>query len=118
MGHGLNQVYAVTMASAAGSATVTLGQAFAKVYVEIASLASATGLDVYAARVAGGTYYQVTKEVPNTTTVQAWSFTVAASAMNNGRIVPIPAGFKYYKFIAADSAPTAAYAFNVICSDS
>lgn len=118
MGHGLYQVYSMTMGALAGSATVTLGRAFAKVYVEVASLVSVTGLDVYVARASGGTYYQLSKEVPNTTTVQSWSFTVASSAMANGRTVAIPAGFQFYKFIAADSAPTAAYAFNVICSDS
>lgn len=117
MGHGVFRTYSFTMAATAGSASVNLGRSFDKVYLQVPTMASATGLDIYASPDGSQTYYQLGKEVPNTTTVQSWSFTVAASAAANGRLVPIPAGLQFYKIISSDSAPTAALGFQVLCAD-
>lgn len=111
---GCGTYYAMTMAATAGSASVNLQRAFDKVYLMIPSMVSSSALDLYGS-VDGTNYYQVKKEPANTTTVQAWTFIVAATAGANGGIVPLPAGFKYYKIVATDSNPTAALGFNVIC---
>jgi hypothetical protein len=118
MGHGLFKAYSFTMGAAAGSASIDVSRAFSKVYLQVPTFASTTALDVYASPDGIQTYYQLSKEVPNTTTVQAWSFTIAASAMAGGRLVPLPAGVRFYKIIAADSAPAGALGFQMLCSDS
>lgn len=110
------KVIPATMAAATGSFSVNVGMGFSKTYLQMPSMASSTAFDLYAS--ADGTnYYQVRKENPNTTTVQAWSFIVAASANANGGIVPLPAGLQYYKFLATDSNPAGALGFNIICGD-
>lgn len=116
MGHGAYRAYSFTMAATAGSASVNLGRSFSRVYLQIPTMASSAGLDIYASPDGSQTYYQLGKEVANTTTVQSWSFTVAASAAGSGRLVPIPAGLQYYK-IVADSIPTTALGFQVLCGD-
>lgn len=103
----------VTMASATGSFTVDMGMAFSKVYIVLPTMASSTAIDLLAST-DGTSYYQVRKEAGNTTTVQAWTFIVAATGAANGGIVPLAAGFRFYKFICTDSAPTAATVFNII----
>lgn len=117
MGHGLFKAYSFTMGAGSTTASVDLGRAFSKVYLQIPTFASTTALDIYASPDGTQTYYQVGKEIPNTTTVQSWSFTVAASAGANGRLVPIPPGFQRYRVVAADSAPSAAHGFQVLCGD-
>lgn len=116
MGHGLYKVYVATMAAAGTAATFDLGRSYRKVYLQVPTMTSSANLDIYAAAASGDTYYQVGKEVPNTTTVQSWSFTVNASAAANGRTVPMPDGLQYFK-VVADSAPAAATAFKVLCAD-
>jgi len=114
---GFGTYYAFTMGATSSSASVNLQRAFYDpIYLQIPTMASASALDVYGS-IDGTNYYQLRKPVPNTTTVQSWTFTVAASAGANGGIVPIPGGLKYYKIIATDSAPTAALGFNIICGN-
>lgn len=110
-----NAVVHATMASADSQVIADLGGYWDKVHLEIPTMASVSALDVYVATDSTQTYYQLGKEVPNTTTVQAWSFTIAASAAANGRTVPFPSGFRYVKLKAADSAPSAAVGFKFIC---
>lgn len=117
MGHGLFKSYSFTMGAAIGSATVNLGRGYPKVYLQVPTFASTTGIDIYASPDGTQTYYQIRKEVPVTTTVQSWSFSVAASAMANGGLSPIPPGFQYYKIVATDSAPSGALSFQVYCGD-
>lgn len=113
---GFGTYYPMTMGATSSSASVNLQRAFERVYLMIPTMPSSTALDVYGS-VDGSSYYQIRKEPANTTTVQAWTFIVAATAGANGGIVPIPAGFKYYKVVATDSAPTSAIGFNVICGN-
>lgn len=116
MGHGAYKAYSFTMAATQGSAAVNLGRSFTRAYLQIPTMASAANLDIYASPDGAQTYYQLGKDVPNTTTVQSWSFTVAASAAAGGRLVPIPTGLQYYK-IVADSIPTTALGFQILCGD-
>lgn len=117
MGFGPSRVYTATMAAAGTTATFqNMGRAFDKIYLQVPTMVSAANLDIYVSADNGTTFYQLSKEVPNTTTVQCWSFTVNATAAANGRMVPIPGGMDAYK-IVADSAPAAATTFKVICGD-
>jgi hypothetical protein len=116
MGHGQFTVYTATMAAAGTTAVFDCGRSFRRVYLQVPTMTSVANLDIYAANVTGGSYYQVGKDVPNTTTIQSWSFTVAASAAANGRMVPIPDGLQVYK-VVADSAPAGAQAFKLLCAD-
>ncbi len=117
MGHGAISVFTKSMVSANSLVTFDLQRAWTKVYVQVPTFASTTALDLYLAATSSSTFYQLGKDIPNTTTVQAWSFTIAASTTANGRMVPIPGGFQYFRIFTADSAPTAAVDFKVICSD-
>ncbi len=108
-----NALIPATMAAAVGSVTVDLGGNWERVFLSIPSMVSASALDVYVAVTTDQTYYQLRKEIPNTTTVQCWSFVVSAIA--NGAVVPLPAGFRYMKLIATDSAPAAAIGFKIMC---
>lgn len=116
MGHGVFRAYSFTMAAAGTTAVVDLGRAFSRVYLQVPSMTSSANLDLYASPDGTQGYYQLGKEIPNTTTVQSWSFTVAASAAANGRLVPIPAGFQCYR-VLADSAPAGAQKFMLLCGD-
>jgi hypothetical protein len=118
MGYGAYFYQAKTMASADSVVSFfDLGRAFSKVYLQIPTMASNSAFDVYASTDATS-FYQVRKEIPNTTTAQAWTFTIGASAAANGSIVPMPGGFRFYKIVATDSAPTAATTFKMIGGDS
>lgn len=116
MGHGLSKAYSFTMSAAVGSASVLLGRSFAKVYLQIPTMASASALDVYASPDGTQTYYQLRHSPIASTTTQTWSYTIAQSAPVNGALVPIPGGFQAYK-IVAESIPAAALGFQVICGD-
>jgi hypothetical protein len=116
MGHGVFKAYSFSIAAAGTTGVVNLGRSFQKVYLQIPTMTSAANLDIYASPDGSQTYYQLGKEVPNTTTVQSWSFTVNASAAANGRLVPIPAGLQYYR-ILVDSAPAGAQGFQMLCGD-
>lgn len=114
-----NALVISTMASGAGSVTVDLQGYWERVYMQVNSMPSASALDFYVATEPAATYYQLRKEVFNTTTAQAWTYTVAATAVANGVVIPVPANFRYLKILATDSAPSASIGFKFICdSDS
>lgn len=117
MGNGAYFHQPNTMASADSIISFDLGRAFAKVYLQIPSMPSSTALDTYAST-DKVSFYQVRKEPVNTSTVQASSYIIAASAGANGGIVPVPGGFRFYRFIATDSAPSGATTFKLIGGDS
>jgi hypothetical protein len=117
MGHGVFRVYTATMAAAATTATFDLGRSFRQVYLQIPTFASISALDLYAAASAAGTYYQVGKPLVSTTTVESWTFSVAATATSGGRMLPIPGGLQYFQVKATDSAPAGAMTFKAICAD-
>lgn len=115
--NGFSKGYPFTMAAATGSATVDLPEGFTRNYLQVSTLSSITAIDVYASADGGTTYYQL-RHTPNgsTATVMAPTFIVTNSVMANGGLVPVPAGFKNYKFKCTDSNPSAALAFSLLCS--
>ena len=114
---GFTKGYTFTMAAAAGSAVVSLTEGYTKAFLQIATLSSSTSLDVYGSSDGGVTYYQVRNmALPAAPTVMP-TFVVAATCMVNGSMVPIPSGFLNYKFIATDSAPSAALAFTLLVNE-
>jgi hypothetical protein len=114
MSFSIERIYAATMASANSLAVFQrLGNTFDNVYLQIPTMSSGANLEVRAS-LDGLSYYGVRKPILQTATVT--TFVVAASAAANGAIVPLPPGFEYYQLVA-DSAPTAATTFNLICGD-
>jgi dihydroorotase len=113
---GATRNFVKTMAAAGTTIVVDCTKAWANVNMVCASMVSSSALDLYAS-VDGSAFYQVKTRNPTTATVQINSFVIAASTVVNGGIVPIPAGFQYYRLLATDSAPAAAIGFTVVCSD-
>lgn len=104
---------AFTLSAAVGSASVLLDRGYQTVYIQVPTMASGTNFDVSVSR-EGTTYYQLRKEAGNTLTVQAWTFSIASTAMANGAMVPVPGGFLGYKLQATDSNPAAAGGFYIV----
>lgn len=113
---GASRNFTKAMAAAGTTLVVDCTKGWSNVNLLCASMVSSSALDLYAG-VDGTTFYQVKVKNPTTATVQINSFIIAASAVVNGGIVPIPQGFQYYKLVATDSAPAAAINFTVVCSD-
>lgn len=114
MAIGEAKAFLMNMAATAGSATVDLTRAFDRVYLQVPTMPSSTAMDLYGS-VDGSTYYQIRRDQVLTSTIQSYTFTIAASYAANGAIVPISPGFRYYKVIATDSAPTSTIGFYVVC---
>lgn len=117
MGFGLYKQISVTYATGAVSFTVNLTRPWRNVYLECATNSSGSAMDVYAANAAAGTYKQIRMPAANTASSQSPSFIIAATAMAGGAMVPIPAGFQYYKVLMTDSALTVSTAYIFHCSD-
>lgn len=109
MGFGVHQVFQCTIASGAASGSFNAGRAFGRMMAVFPSCTSSQSLDVYAST-DGTTYYQLRKDGPGT------SYIVAATALANGGIVPLPVGLQYVKVIS-DAAIVNGLAVKVICSD-
>lgn len=115
--NGFTKGFAFTMPAAAGSAVVSLTEGYAKAYIQLSTFASSTSLDVYGSSDGGTTYYQIhNMAVPGAPTAMP-TFVVAATCMVNGGLVPVPSGFLNYKFIATDSAPSAALGFTLLVNE-
>lgn len=113
---GFSKGFSFTMSAAVGSATVDVGQGYSRVYLQISTFSSASALDVYGSADGGTTYYQLRHMAVASASSQTPTFIVASSAMVNGAMVPIPAGFAQYKIKATDSNPTAALTFSLLCN--
>jgi hypothetical protein len=116
MGYGRYRAFSMTMGATSGSASVDLGGAFTHVYLQVPTMASAANLDLFVKATSGESFYQVFHTVPTTTSVQSISFVIGSTGTTNGKVLPLPAGFQFYK-VVADSVPTAALSFKVICGD-
>ena len=103
-----------TMASAGTTATINVGDVYAKMYLQVPSFNSSANiqLDVSAD---GTNYYNLRRISTSTMNVQP-TFVVEASAAANGCIVEIPGGYQYLK-LTADSAPSISVGFKVLCID-
>lgn len=116
--NGFTKGYAFTMAAAAGSGVVSLTEGYSRAYLQISTLSSQSAMDVYASTDGGTTYYQLRHMAVASASSQSPSFIIAATAMVNGSLTPVPAGFLNYKFIATDSAPSAALGFTLLVNES
>lgn len=114
--HGFSKGYAVTMPSATGSATFNVLEGFQRAYLQIATCASVSALDVYGSSDGGTTYYQLRHMAVASASSQTPTFIVASSAMANGAMVPIPPGFQYYSVKCTDSNPSMALAFSILAN--
>ena len=113
---GFSKGYAVTMASATGSAVVSTGDGFQRVYLQIATCASVSAIDVYGSSDGGVTHYQLRHMAVASASSQSPTFIVASSAMANGAMVPIPAGFSSYKITCTDSNPSMSLGLSLLCN--
>lgn len=113
---GVFREFSFTMGATSGSASVTIDQAYTKIYMQVPTFTSIAALQLSASPDGTQTFYQVANEIPNSTTVQCWPFAIPATATSGGFIVPIPAGMLAYK-VVADSVPTTALNFKLICGE-
>lgn len=107
------KVYSVGYSGAVSfSSAYTFPNSTTKAYLEVPTLS--TACDIYIQGSSDGVNYRrIMQDVPNSSTVQANTFTIASAATN--RIVPLPAVFPYMR-IEPSTAPTSSATFNVICS--
>ena len=111
---GFSKGYPFTMAAATGSAVVNVIEGFERAYLQVSTLSSASAMDIYASADGGSTYYQLRHMAVASASSQSPTFIVASTAMANGAMVPIPAGFQYYKVACTDSNPAGALAFTLL----
>lgn len=113
------QVFTNSMPSANSLVTFDVQGSYTRMYVQVPTFTSITQLRIEVAAASAATYYQFFQEIPQTTTVQAWPYLIAATATSGGALIPLPfSNFQFFRFRATDSAPTAAVDFKVICSNS
>ena len=103
-----------TMASAGTTAIINAGAAYTKMYLQVGSFNSSANLTIAAAP-DGTNYYDMRVVSPSTGVVQT-TFVIAASASANGCLVALPIESQYVK-ITADSAPSIAVGFKLVCID-
>lgn len=111
------QVFVNSMSSANSLVTFDLGGVpFDSLMIQVPTFASTANLDLYVAVASNATYFQLRQPIVATGTTQNVSFSIAANVSTNGGVVPL-ANFPFQFFrIKADSAPTTAVDFKVICS--
>jgi len=113
MSHGLVSVFTKDVASGVTlTSSFDLGRGFRRVYLEVPTMASGS-LYVQASS-DDSTFRRVMIDNGNTSTVQQ-TFVVDSSV--TARMVPIPAGFRYYKIENTSGATDTTTTFNIICSD-
>jgi hypothetical protein len=98
-------------AAASFSSAFTFPDGISKAYLEVPTFSS--GTDIYlAGSTDGSTYRRIMQEVPQTSSVQVNTFTIASSA--SGRLVPVPVAAPYLK-VEPTTAPSTAVNFKIIC---
>lgn len=107
------KVFAQTMASGATLLTTPLdcGRAFARVYLEIPTMAS--GTDIYIQASSDGTTYRRIYLLGDYSTMTVWS---AGSATTQCH-VQVPAGFRYYKPELTTALTDTVTTWRLICGD-
>lgn len=113
MGHGLVQVFSKSVSSGVTlSSSYDLGRAFTRVYLEVPTMASS---DIFIqASTDNVTFRRVMLEKVNTTTAHV-TFSIASAISQ--RMVPIPAGFRYYKVETSSGTTDVVTTYNLIPSD-
>lgn len=107
------KVFPVTMTSGALSSTVAdVTYAWGRVFLEVPTMASG---DLFImASSDNSTFRRVMREQGNTATVHM-SFTILSAVSQ--RMVPIPAGFRYYKVESTSGCTDVVTTLNFICTD-
>ncbi len=117
MSHGLNKVYASTMASGGTmSGEVNLGRSYQNVYLMIPSMATASnGMSIYASDASGGTFCQVMHPSVNSATVATNAYLITSAATSV--IVPVPVGGLRFLKVNTDATVAHGCVFKFICGD-
>ena len=115
MSVGVNQVFYKTLASGATSSSgYDFGRAFQNVYLEIPSMAS--GSDFYIQGSSDGTTFRRVMHPPvASSSIQVQTFVIGSAA--TGRIVQVPAGFRYMKVEVSTALTDTVSTFNFICGN-
>lgn len=115
MGHGADQYFTVTMASAASlTPGIDLGgRAWGRVYLEIPSMTSNSQIYFLGSR-DGTTYRAIYFDSLNSSTVGTNLYQIASSVTN--AIVPAPPGIQYLK-VKTTATCDSGEVFRFICSD-
>jgi len=112
MSTGLHKPYTSVLELTSGAtltSSANLGRTYRRVYLEVPTMASG---DLYIhASIDGTNFKRVTEADPN----QGTDFIIASAVTN--RIVPIPAGFQYYKIENSSGATDTTTVFNIVGSD-
>lgn len=113
------QVFTNSMPSGQSLVTFDVQGSYTRMYIQVPSFTSQTALGIEVGATSAATYYQFFQEVPQSTTVQAWPYLIAATATSGGALIPLPfSNFQFFRIRAKDSSPTAAVDFKIICSNS
>lgn len=95
-----------------------MGRPYGYSAFKIPTMASKTAFDMWVAFEqedgTAGDYQQYSFHDDDT---HSHTFTIANSASVNGRMHEIHGGFRFYRMVATDSAPTLAMSFAMYCSD-
>jgi len=105
----IQRVYSVDLTSGATStSSVDLGAVYRRVYLEVPTMAS--GSLYIQASSDNSTFRRVTEADPN----QGTDFVINSAVTQ--RLVPIPAGFQYYKVESTSGATDTTTTFNIIAT--
>jgi hypothetical protein len=117
MSHGLVCIFGDTIASGASTSVgVDLSRSWQSVNLQIGTMSTGVNLNVQATVASGSTYYTVYQPTINSATVATNSFVVSSGVGVGGGITPIPAGFRYMRFVGT-GVVSGGVIFKVICSD-
>jgi hypothetical protein len=112
MPFGPIRVFSVEVASAGTSTSAfSFPNEVSKAFLEIPTLSTACDFRLLGST-DGSTYRQVMQEVPQTSSIQVQTFSIASAAVN--RIIPIPLAAPFMK-VECTTAPASAATFKIIC---
>lgn len=111
----VNRVFPHVLASGVTlSSSYDFGGSFRNVYLEIPTMAS--GSDFYVQGSSdGAAFKRVMHPVVNTSSIQIQTFVIGSAA--TGKMVPVPAGFRYMKVELSTALTDTTSTFNFICGE-
>jgi hypothetical protein len=113
MSFGPVTVYPGVIASAASTAAFDLTKSYRKIWADIPCFSTNIDITVYGSA-DGSTYRVVQERVPNTTSVQYQTLTIASAA--NNKVVPLDVGLRYVRLVGGVTVNDGG-TINLICSD-
>lgn len=116
MGHGVANVYVLTMVSGLTrpSGYFDLGRSFQNVYLEVPTFASGANVFIQGSS-DGTTFRRIYNSVVNSTSVQAYPWQIG-STVSQG-MHPVPPGFRYYKPEVSTALTDTVTTWKMICAD-